>query len=127
MGNTLENKCDELYSQFGNLSGMYPEEYPIWFGGNNEKSFYNVIVNKNKKGRKNSWKELLTNYFKFPGLALSKENEFKSRVWNNFFGSGFKVIDKENKRKITAYTPWYSFLFRPFIGGDLILVKLKKY
>ncbi len=126
MGNNLETKCDELYSRFGDLPREHSTDYPIWFGGDNEKSIYRVLVNKDKKGRKDSWKNLLVNYFKFPELDLSKDNKLKTNVWNTFFCSGYKVIDEENNRKITAYTPWYSFLLLPFIGGDLIIVKLDK-
>jgi len=126
MGNDLESKCDELYSQWGDLPGVRPKEYSIWYGGSKEGSSYRVIVNKDKKKRKESWADLLINYFKFPEISLSKENKFKTKVWNNLFCSGFKVIDEEKNRRITAYTPWYSFLFRPFLGGDLIRVKLEE-
>ena len=126
MTNTLENKCDELYSQWADLPGVASKEYSIWYGGYKNGYSYRVIVNKDKKSRKESWADLLINYFKFPELTFSKEKNLETNVWNNFFGSGYKVTDKENNRKIIAYTPWYSFLFRPFIGGDLIVVKLKE-
>jgi len=128
----LESLCDGLYNQWATLPGVYPREYPIWFGGHNYDSSYKVIVDKSinndgkRKSRKESWRNLLVNYFKFPELDLSKNNKFDTKVWNTFLSSGYKVIDKQNNRKITAYTPWYSFLFRPFIGGDLIIVKVKE-
>lgn len=126
---TLEKACKNVYHTFENLPMVYPEEYCIWFGKHNYKNnhSYRVLVDKTKGTRKQSWEKLLTNYFEFPELALSGNNKFETDVWNTFFSSGYRVIDTERKRLVTAYTPWYSFLFRPFIGGDLILVKSKKY
>jgi len=122
----LENTCDALYSGIGNLPKL-PEQYSIWFGGHNENSTYRVIINRDKEPRKKSWDKLLAAiYFGFPELDLSKNSKFKTNVWNTFLGSGYKLMDEENNKKITAYTPWYSFLLKPFLGGDLIVVKYEK-
>jgi hypothetical protein len=123
---TLEDRCDELYNTFTNLPGSSPEKYHIWHAKHNENYSSRTIINKDGESRKKSWEKLLVNYIKFPETSLSKSNKFKSYCWNTIFGSGFKIIDKENNLQTTVYTPWYYLLLKPFFKGDLIRMKVKK-
>jgi len=122
---SLENICDNLYNEFACLPKK-DKAYHDWFGGHKNRSSYRVIIDKTPS-RKKSWDNLLCNYFNIPWLDLLKNNNFETKDWNTFFHSGIKIIDKDNNRKIIAYTPWYSPLIRVFFGGgDLIITKIKE-
>lgn len=140
MTNNLESKFNKLSSDFADLPGRYPKEYPSRWSGDYGDIHYRILVNKSGKKIGDVWDDFLVSYFSFQGYNLQQESlkengekfnsnceKFNSHSRNYWFGGhGFEVIDKKNNRKITAHTPWYSFLLRPFFKGDLIIVKIKE-
>jgi hypothetical protein len=122
----LESKCDMVYGLFGDLPSSYPKEYKVWHSKHTEGYSSKILVNKSNESAKEIWAKLNLYYSKFPEMELSKENKFKSHLWNNLFSKKYYIIDKENNRKTTAYIPWYSFLLRPFLRGHIIIMKSKE-
>jgi hypothetical protein len=122
----LESKCDALWSSFGDLPGLYPKEYSIWYASHKKEYSSRIIVNKSGKSAKEIWNGLIVNYFKFPEVELSKSKVFISKLWHNIFARSYSIIDKENNRRTTARIPWYSFFLRPFFGGHIILTKIEE-
>jgi len=136
MTEEFQSQLDSLYLKIRNLPASAPDEFKT-FGisrrQGKRKGYFNSLITNVKKyfkgffGRMRMWNErILPACYNFPELQLAKENKLETKISNTFLRSRLEITDRENKRKLTVYSPLFSSILSYFFGS-MVNVRLEEY
>ena len=124
---------DKVLSNVYNLGRNLPKnlkDYEGWSGGYNgdseKHSATQYIFDKSEGGSKYTWNGIFARTLYIINEDSFGDNQFKYDFQNNFCYRGITVEDNDRKVEISTF-PIFNWFFRIFFGGDLIIVKDRKY